>query len=265
MWNTTNDLKQYYTDRGNIDGIPVIFVHGFPFDHTMWDTQMSMLPEYFRPIAYDLRGHGLSEVGTGHYSLEFFVDDLFSLIKHLGIEKPVVCGLSIGGYILLRAVERNPDAFRAMILCNTRSEGDTNTAKIKRASAMKTVNDEGVEKYIEESIKNLFWEANLKNKPEAVEKIRTIIKNTSPLALNGTLMALAARTDTSEALHTIKVPTLIMVGEHDGITPPIAAESLHERIGGSILKVIKNAAHLSNLENPGEFNANLAEFLENVR
>jgi 3-oxoadipate enol-lactonase len=265
MWNSINGLKQYYTDRGNTEGIPIVFIHGFPFDHSMWEAQVNALPAKFRPVTYDIRGHGLSESGSCHYSLEFFADDLFALIEHLNLDKPIICGLSMGGYITLRAFERKPDAFRALILCDTRSEADTNEAKIKRSSAVKTIEEKGVQKYAEDSVNNLFWEANVQSVIPAVSKIRTIIENMSADVLCATLIALAARTDTTEVLDQIKIPVLIMVGEHDKLTPPIAAESLHENITGSELQVIKNAAHLSNLENPEEFNGHLLSFLSKMQ
>jgi len=262
MWNTASDLKQYYTDSGNKNGIPIIFIHGFPFDSTTWQEQVNILPSRFRAITYDVRGHGQSERGPLPYSLEFFVDDLFALIEKLELGKPILCGLSMGGYIALRAFERRPDLFKGLILCDTRSEADTNQAKINRANAIKTVQAQGSKKYAEDSIKNLFWEDNIKANIPAVNVIKETIIKTSPDALCATLMALAARTDTTEALTDIKIPVLIIVGEHDKLTPPIAAEALHENIQGSELVVIKNAGHLSNLENPGEFNAALLKFLD---
>ncbi len=206
MWNTANGLKQFYTDSGNKDGIPVIFVHGFPFDHSTWDEQVRIIPSRFRAITYDIRGHGLSEAGSGHYSLEFFVDDLFALMDQLSIVNPVVCGLSMGGYIVLRAFERNPDAFRALILCDTRSEADSNEAKIKRAGAIRTILEKGIPQYAEDSVKNLFWEENVKAGIPAVTQIKQIIEKTSSSALCGTIMALASRTDTTEALEQVKIP-----------------------------------------------------------
>jgi len=263
--NTTSSLEQFYSDRGNTIGTPIIFIHGFPFDHSQWDKQVAALPDRYRPIAYDIRGHGQSEAGDGHYSLEFFVDDLFELIDSLGLEKPVICGLSMGGYIALRALERRPWLAKGLILCDTRSEADSNEAKIKRAAVMKTITEEGLEKYAEDSIKNLFWTGSIQSGLPEVQRIKTIIEKTNKSALCGTLMALAARTDTTEALESIAIPALIIVGEHDAITPPIAAESLHERISGSELVVIKNAGHLSNLENPEDFNQAMLDFLEKMQ
>ena len=265
MLTNLSGLTQYYDDQGPQNGIPIIFIHGFPFDSTVWQSQVNVVPDRFRAITYDIRGHGQSEVGPIPYSLEFFVDDLFALIKKLELQQPILCGLSMGGYIALRAFERWPALFRGLILCDTRSEGDSNQAKINRANAIKTIREFGNEKFAEDSVKNLFWEGNTNNRIAEINNIKQIIKSTSPETICATSMALAARTDTTEVLADIKVPVLIIVGEHDKITPPIAAEALHEGIQGSELVVLKNAGHLSNLENPGEFNGALVRFLEKLK
>jgi len=265
MWNKSSGLNQFYIDRGNIDGIPVIFIHGFPFDASMWDIQAAAIPSGFRPIVYDIRGHGQSEVGTIPYSIEFFVDDLFALIEKLELQQPVLCGLSMGGYIAMRAFEKWPGLFKALILCDTRAEADSNVAKINRANAIKSIRNGEIKKYAEDSVNNLFWSENIRNKIPEVEQIKGLIEKISHDALCATLMALAARTDATEMLADINIPTLIIVGEHDKITPPIAAEFLHENINGSELVIIKRAGHLSNLENPEDFNKALLLFLENMQ
>jgi 3-oxoadipate enol-lactonase len=262
MLTNLSGLTQYYDDKGPKNGVPIIFIHGFPFDSSTWQSQVNVIPERFRTITYDVRGHGQSEAGPTPYSLEFFVDDLFALIKKLELDQPILCGLSMGGYIALRAFERWPALFRALILCDTRSEGDSNQAKINRANAIKTIREFGTTQFAEDSVKNLFWEGNANNRIAEIKNVKEIIEKTSPDVICATSMALAARTDTTEVLADIKVPVLIIVGEHDKITPPIASESLHEVIKDSELVVIKNAGHLSNLENPLDFNEALVGFLE---
>ncbi len=258
-----SSADQFYVDNGNPNGIPVIFIHGFPFDSSTWTGQANALPSNFRPILYDVRGHGQSRAGTFPYSIEFLVDDLFGLIEGLELQQPVLCGLSMGGYIALRAFEKWPAMFRGLILCDTRAEGDSNQAKINRAGAIKTIQTQGVKKYAEDCVNSLFWEDNLsKSIPEA-DYIKKIIESTDPEVLCASLMALAARTDSTEMLADINIPTLIMVGEHDKLTPPIAAELMHENIAGSELVIIKKAGHLSNIENPEDFNEAMLRFLGN--
>jgi len=258
-------VRLNYVERGLPQGLPVIFIHGFPFNHTMWDPQMMALPHEIRAIAFDLRGHGSSEVGDGQFFLEYFVDDLFALMDHLGIDSAALCGLSMGGYIALRAVQREPKRVRGLILADTRSEADTNEGKLKRAAQAKVVRANGVDAFAGEFLKAVLTSDTLQSNAPVTEKVRGMITENSAAGIAGTLLALATRTDTTESLSAISVPTLILVGQHDVITPPDAARAMHSRIPGSELELINGAAHMSNLENPGAFNAALLKFVKRLR
>ncbi len=225
---------------------------------------MMALPNHFRAITYDVRGHGGSDVGDGQYTIEFFVDDLISLLDHLVIEKAVLCGLSMGGYIALRAYERHPERFKALVLCDTKSEADTNEGKIKRSATLKTVKTEGVGVFAEEFVKTIFDPETCQTHPEIVESIKHTIRSTSPIGICGAVLALATRTDTTGVLSKIQVPTLILVGEHDKLTPPSDSEALQRQIAGSQLQTIRKAGHMSNLENAPEFNKHLIDFLNRL-
>ncbi|MBI4546766.1 MAG: alpha/beta fold hydrolase [Ignavibacteriae bacterium] len=262
---TINNIGIEYEVTGPRTGLPVVFIHGFPFGKEMWKPQVNALKRDYYVIAYDVRGHGSSEVGDGQYSIEYFVDDFIALLDHSKISRAVVAGLSMGGYIALRAMERHPDRFRALVLCDTRSEADNNEGKIKRAAQAKSVKADGMKTFTDLFLKNIFYEKTFKDNPHAVEMIRTSIEKTSPLAVAGTLLALAARTDTTSSLYTINVPTLILVGQHDALTPPSASHAMKEKIPNAELHIISNAAHISNLENVEEFNAYLLSFLKKVR
>lgn len=254
-----------YVERGNPGGLPVLFVHGFPFNLETWEPQMRALPNHFRAIAYDIRGHGQSDVGDGQYSIEFFVDDLIALLDHLVIEKTVVCGLSMGGYIALRAVERQPERFNGLVLCDTKSEPDSNEGKVKRAASLKAVKTNGVEQFAEGFVKSVFAESTFRNNTSIVEKVKSIIKSNSSLGIGGTILALASRTDTTSVLAKLSVPTLILCGEHDALTTPKDAGFMHDRAKGSSMYLVPNAAHLSNLENPAFFNEKLLSFLKTIQ
>ena len=256
-----NGCEIFYIDAGISKAAPIILIHGFLFSHEMCDPQIEALQKRFRVIAYDLRGHGKSGIGDGQYTLEFFVDDLIGLLDHLGIERAVLCGLSMGGYIALRAVERNPERVRGLILADTQSKADSNEAKLRRAAGIKSVKAIGVKAYAESSIKSVFTPQTLANNDDVVERIRRIIQSNSSLGICGALLALASRTDTTESLAGIKAPTLILVGEHDASTPPSASQEMHNKIPNSEIHVIPHAAHLSNLENSEEFNKHLLDFL----
>ncbi|MDD8018289.1 MAG: alpha/beta fold hydrolase [Bacteroidota bacterium] len=262
-----NNVLHRYIDVGISTAAPIIFIHGFPFSHKMWafpGGQTEALSGTHRVIAYDVRGHGESEVGTGHYSIEFFVDDLIGLMNQLTIPKAILCGLSMGGYIALRAVERHADRISGLVLCDTRSEADPNEARVKRAQAIKEIQENGMKQYAENYVKNVFAPESLQQKAEAVRMIQSIIERTSPISIYGTLMALASRTDTTAALPFITCPTLILVGEKDTLTPPTAAQAMKDKIPNAQLFLIPKAAHMSNVENPEDFNTHLVEFVSKI-
>jgi len=259
-----NNASLHYVEEGVTDGLPVIFLHGFPFSHKMWVGQLAVLSPFCRSIAYDLRGHGMSDVGDGQFSVDTHVDDLIALLDVLKIERVTIVGLSMGGYVTLRALERNPERFVAAVLCDTKSEGDSNEAKIRRFSGAKMVKVDGSTSFADGFVKAVFAPDSFDRNPGAVAMIRRIIEKTSPLSIAGTLLALASRPDTTESLSKIAVPTLILVGEKDVITPPQASRSMHEKIPGSELHIISRAAHMSNLENPEEFNGKLTGFLKKI-
>ena len=254
----------HVVEKGDPAALPIVFLHGFPFSHHMWDAQTEVLSTAYRTIAYDLRGLGESSLGDGQYTVEGHVEDLLAVLEHFGIEKAVIVGLSLGGYITLRALESHPGRFRAAILCDTRSEADGNEAKINRARAIAAVKSRGSSWFADDFMHKVFAEASFTRIPKVLEQIRTTIARTPPLAIAGTLLALAARTDTTASLPAVTVPTLILVGEHDVTTPPEAARSMHEKIPGSEFHIIPDAAHMSAVENPDEVNRRMLEFLRKL-
>jgi 3-oxoadipate enol-lactonase len=164
----------------------------------------------------------------------------------------------------LRAMERNPERVRALILCDTRSEADSNEAKLKRAAGIRTIKKDGIGPFAEGFLKGAFAPQSFQTRPATIEAIRQIILANPALGISGTLLALATRTDTTLALPKIQVPTLILVGEQDAITPPAAARAMHDHIRNSELHVIPDAGHMSNLENPTAFNNCLKAFLQKL-
>ena len=256
-----NGTTIHYVDEGDRKNPPLVFIHGFPFSYELWTPQIEYFKRDFRTIAYDVRGHGKSDVGDGQYTIELFVDDLIALLDNLAIKEATLCALSMGGYIALRAVERNPERIASLILADTGPYADLNEARLRRAVQIKSIKSGALDAFIEGFLKGAFTPESFAKIPLEVERIRKIIQANSPLGICGTLLALAARTDTVGALPKIKVPTLILVGEKDPITPPSLSESMHEKISSSELFIIPNSAHLSNLENPTEFNRLADAFL----
>ncbi len=259
-----NGLGMEYAVEGPRTGLPVVFIHGFPFHQEMWRPQTEALKQTCYVITYDVRGHGKSDVGDGQYSVEYFVDDLIGLLDHLRISAAVLVGLSMGGYIALRAAERHPDRVRGLVLADTRSEADGNEGKIKRAQQALLVRSSGMKKFAEPFLQGVFCARTFEADPATVEIVRAMILQTSPVAVAGTLLALAARTDSTPALFTLKVPTLILVGQHDVLTPPSASQAMKEKIPHAEIHVLSKSGHLSNMENPAMFNEFLVAFLRKV-
>ena len=259
-----NNHRVSYTDEGKYGAPAIIFIHGFPFNMSMWNTQIESLTNYCRVITYDIRGFGNSDAGKEDFSIELFAKDLISLMDALKIDKTILCGLSMGGYITLNAIENYAGRFNALILSDTSCKADTTEAKEKRMKAIENITNNGVEKYAEESIMKFFTSQSITGKTEEVELVREMILKSSPKSLCDTLRALSVRKQTTSSLSDINVPVLILVGKEDIITPPAEGQFMHERIKASTLKIIESAGHLSNIESSEEFNYQLRIFVESI-
>jgi 3-oxoadipate enol-lactonase len=261
---TVNNIKVCYSDEGPDDAPVIILIHGFPFNKTMWDVQVDVLKESHRVIAYDIRGHGNTESGKEIFSIDLFSKDLIAMMDDLEIERATLCGLSMGGYIALNAVENHPERFEALVLSDTQCTADSAEAKEKRSKTIESIKETGVETFADNNIKNLFAPESLTTKLEETAKVKEMIINTSPKSLCNTLLALAGRRETCSTLQEINVPVLIMVGKEDKITPVESAKFLHDNIQGSSLKIIQHAGHLPNIENPDSFNYQLLKFADKI-
>ena len=261
---TINNLTVSYSDHGPDDAPVIIFIHGFPLNKSMWNIQVEALKENYRVIAYDIRGHGNSDPGIDEFSIELFVIDLLRLMEKLKIEKSILCGLSLGGYIALNAVLKHPDRFDGLILNDTQCIADTPEIKENRCNAIISIKEKGVQQYADEIIKNLFAPESFTKKKNVIDAVKEMIISTPKQSLCNTLHALAERKETCTQLPEINIPVLIMVGKEDKITPIPAAQQMHEKILNSKLEIIQQAGHLSNLEDPTTFNTHLVKFLELV-
>jgi pimeloyl-ACP methyl ester carboxylesterase len=262
---TVNNHTVSYTDEGPDEALVIILIHGFPFNKSMWNKQVEVLIENCRVIAYDVRGHGNSSAGTDDFSIELFVNDLIGLMDALKIEKAMLCGLSMGGYIALNAIDNFPKRFDALILCDTNCAADTPEGKEKRMIAIENIEKYGVEQYANESLKNLFAPESFVTSKEKIVWVKEMILETSVKTLSNTLIALTKRKNTCDKLARIEVPVLILVGEEDKITPPDVAQFMQRNIKGSKLNIIEHAGHLSNIENSYEFNFQLVKFVSSVK
>lgn len=260
-----NNLTVSFIEEGPAAAPTIILIHGFPLNKTMWNKQIGLLKENFHVIACDVRGHGNTDVGNDNFSIELFVNDLLSLMDALKIDKTILCGFSMGGYIALNAVENHPERFAALLLCDTNCTSDLPEAKEKRMKTIKIIEKNGLEEYAEESLKKLFAPISFSKQIVEIAIVREMILKTPIQSLVKTLYALTQRTETCFKLHKIKVPVLIIVGKEDEITPPEVALAMHEKIKDSTIQIIEHAGHLSNMENSKDFNKQLTAFLSSIK
>jgi 3-oxoadipate enol-lactonase len=260
---SVNGISICFDDFGEGE-TPIIFVHGFPFDKSSWQPQIDFLGKTNRVIAYDIRGFGKSTAGHDKISIRLFADDLIKFMDVLAIKKAIVCGLSMGGYILLNAVHQYPERFKAIILSDTQCIADSAEAKDKRMQTVKKIKKDGLQEFADGFIENIFCQESKDNKKELVESIRNTILNTPPQTITDTLMALAERTETCSALQQITLPVLLLCGSEDKVTPVEQAEFMHRNISNSSLQIISNAGHMANIEQPELFNKHIGEFIANL-
>lgn len=255
-----NNFDLSYDDVG--EGlVPIVFLHGFPFDKTMWREQMDYLKATRRVIACDIRGFGKSTDEESHLSIDLFANDLILFIDKLELEKVIICGLSMGGFIALNAMIRFPSRFEALMLCDTQCIADSYEVKVKRYETIEEIKEYGVSNFNEGFIKKVFHEDSITNKPELVEQLRTVVFSNSQHIICQGLLALAERSESCSFLDEITIPTLIICGREDIVTPLEESKYMNKNISGSVLHVINNAGHVSNLEEPAKFNKLLRDFL----
>jgi len=248
--------------EGNINNPKILFVHAFPHDHRMWSKQITALSRDFCVISYDVRGFGESAIENGQYTMEMYADDLINIVDEIDGGKPVLVGLSMGGYISLRALEKAEDKFSGVVLMDTRSEADDNAGKLKRANAIKDISENGIIDFATEFVKGCLSEKTLTGGTPAYNQALEIAKSQDPIGVKGALLAMVSRTDTTESLSKLSIPALVVCGEHDSLTPPAMMKAMAERIPDSHYIEIPEAGHLSNMENPDEVNKTIFKFAE---
>jgi pimeloyl-ACP methyl ester carboxylesterase len=241
-------------------GMPVAFVHGFPHNRTLWAPQVGALVDRARCIAPDLRGFGESSK-HGPFTIDQFADDLAMLLGELGIERAVIVGLSMGGYIALAFWRRHRSLVRALVLADTRAGADSEDTRAKRLALIETARTRGSGAVADAQITGMVGKTTRENRPALIDSVHRMLESAPVDGIVGALEAMMSRLDSTSTLATIDVPTLVVVGDEDVLTPVKEAEILHEGIRGSRLEVIVRAGHVSNLERPAAFNHVLSEFL----
>jgi len=250
----------FLIDRGQ--GQPVLFVHGFPLDHSMWNAQLDALSPDYRVLAPDLRGFGRSDVTPGTVSMATMADDLAAMLDALQITEPVVlCGLSMGGYVAFQFWRKHAARLRALVLCDTRAVADTPEAAAGRLATAERAVSEGSAVVGEAMLPKLFAADTFKNNPTLIDQMRQVMATSPPQGVAAALRGMAERPNVQADLPQIALPTLVIVGEHDAISSPDEMRAIADGIPKAEFQIIAGAGHMSPCEAPIEFNGALEDFL----
>ena len=234
--------------------VPVIFLHAFPYGPAMWEAQVKTLGN--RPVLVpDILGFESLEAAAAHVLVE--MDDR-------GWEKAIFVGLSMGGYMLFRLWNLQPERVAAMLLADTRATVDTTEGKTKRYEIAKRIEAQGMEVFVPGALESNLGKTTKTKRPTLLESVRQTLLHTDPARTVISIRALASRPDSVPLLPSINVPTLVVVGEEDTLTPLADAQQMASSIPGARLEIIPQAGHMANLENPEAFNRVMLEFLSTL-
>lgn len=239
----------------------IIFLHGFPFNKNMWREQLLHLDEQITGIAIDIRGHGHSTRGHGFFSIDVFAKDLIKFITQLNLDNVVLCGVSMGGYIALRAYELKSNTIKGLILSDTHAFADDNQVKQKRFDSIQALLKYGKRPFSLGFIETIFSKKTLTDNPQAIEVIKSSIRRNDLESICATQLALAARTDTTAMLSTITAPTLVIKGKEDKLINDLQINTLLEQIPNVKYIEFTESGHLPNLEESEKFNQEINSFL----
>lgn len=253
-----------YLDHGA--GCPVLFIHGHPFDHTMWHPQISALTNRgYRVIAPDLRGYGNTPVTSQITHLDTFARDLHGLLEHLDLDTVDVVGLSMGGQIALELCRLFPDRVDTLTLVATNPRAETDEGRTFRKQLAEQLLLEGMRGYADRMLVGMMSADNVRQLPQVAQHVHAMMCATCPKGAAAALLGRAQRPDHMPLLRRLSAPTLLLVGRQDHFTPPDFTEAMHVWVPDSLVSIIDGAGHLPNLERPEQFNTVLLRFLDRHR
>ncbi|MFE1884005.1 alpha/beta fold hydrolase [Streptomyces diastatochromogenes] len=248
-------------DTGVSSRVPLVLVHGHPFDRTMWAPQLAAFSTDRRVIAPDLRGYGSSPVTPGTVPLDRHAQDIEELLDFLGVDSFVLAGLSMGGQIAMECYDRFGDRVRGLVLADTFPDPETPEGRRGRRAMADRLLAEGLRGYADEVLEKMVAPYA---DPEVKAHVHRMMTATAPEGAAASLRGRAERPDYRPLLTRVTVPALVVVGADDTYTPVADAEAMHAALPHSVLHVVAGAAHMPNLERAEEFNEVLGKFLTEV-
>lgn len=250
---------------GGVDLRTIVLLHAFPLGAGMWEPQIRSIPKGWRLITPDLRGFGGStDANGGAPSMDDYAADVTSLLGELGITRAVIGGCSMGGYATFALLRRAPDLATGLVLADTRMGADTPEGRANRRGMLALVDREGPSGVARDMMPKLLGQTTRASDPTVESTVRRLIKQQSPDGIRGAITRMMDRVDATAVLSGVRVPTLIVVGEEDELTPVEESRRMATVVPGARLEIVPGAGHLPNLEQPAAFNAILVSFLEGL-
>jgi 3-oxoadipate enol-lactonase len=250
-------------------GLPLVLIHGFPFDHTMWRHQIETLSQVCQVIAPDLRGFGGSSLTAADVAdgveMRRYADDIRAVLDDLQVEQPaILCGFSMGGYVLWQLALEFPEVARAIVLCDTRADADSTETQQAREQMAETVLRDGTDAVPGAMLPRLLAAATISGRQEIVDKVATMIGKSSPETIAAAQRGMARRPDVSGRLGEIDCPALIVVGAEDAISSPTEMREIAAALPSAEVVEIPDAGHMTPLENPAAVNEALLRFVQTL-
>ncbi|MCC5574074.1 alpha/beta fold hydrolase [Microtetraspora sp. AC03309] len=255
-------MQLYSRSAGS--GTPLVLLHAFPLSSAMWLAQREGLAPACQVITPDMRGFGGSPLGDDAPSLDVMADDVARLLDREGVERAVVGGQSMGGYVTLAFCRRHPDRLLGVVLADTKAAADPEPARHNRERIAEAVLRDGSAILVEEVLPPQLGATTKRSRPMVTGRVRGLVQSAPPAAVAWAQRAMAARPDSFDTLRGLKVPALVIVGDEDELSPPSEAEAMAGAVPDSRLVVIEAAGHLSAMEQPEAFNRAVADFVRSV-
>ena len=251
-----------HDDAGN--GRPLVLLHAFPLSSGMWQEQRDLLGRHCRILTPDQRGFGSSPPGADAPSLTACADDVVALLDRLGLERVVLGGLSMGGYVAMELLRRAPERVEGLVLADTKAQADTAEQREGRLRTAESAEREGTGELAEQMLPALLGRTSLEHRPAVAERVRALVARTPATAVAWASRAMAARPDSFEVLRATGVPALVVVGDEDVLSPVAQAQEMADALPDSRLLVVPGAGHLTALEDPEAFARGVSAFLEEL-